>query len=91
MIVTESEKLGVMFSMQHNDSAVDLRDADDSAWTSMVNGPGSATEDERDDDEVITIHDSIHGHVPIHPLLKAIIDTPEFDRFNCWVGFGFIR
>ena len=72
-----------MFSMQHNDSAVDLRD-DDSAWTSMVNGSGSGTEDERDDDEVITIHDSIHGHVPIHPLLKAIIDTPEFDR--CFVG-----
>ena len=70
-----------MFSMQHNDSAVDLRDTEDSAWTSMMHGSGSGTED-TDEDEVITIHDSIHGHVTIHPLLKAIIDTPEFDRFN---------
>ena len=66
-----------MFSMQHNDSAVDLRDTEDSAWATMVHGSGT---EETDEDEVITIHDSIHGHVTIHPLLKAIIDTPEFDR-----------
>ena len=68
-----------MLSMQHNDSAVDLRDTEESAWSSMVHGSG--TED-TDEDETITIHDSIHGHVTIHPLLKAIIDTPEFDRYN---------
>ena len=73
-----------MLSTLHNDSAVDLRgDAEDSAWTSMVSGSG--TED-TDEDELITIHDSIHGHVTIHPLLKAIIDTPEFDR--CFFAFS---
>jgi len=66
--------------MQHNDSAVDLRgDAEDGAWTSMVSGSGA---EDTDEDEFITIHDSIHGHVPVHPLLKAIIDTPEFDRLR---------
>ena len=70
---------------QHNDSAVDLRgDAEDGAWTSMVSGSGA---EDTDEDEFITIHDSIHGHVPVHPLLKAIIDTPEFDRylFSCLI------
>jgi len=69
-----------MLNMQHNDSAVDLRgDAEDGAWTSMVSGSGA---EDTDEDEFITIHDSIHGHVPVHPLLKAIIDTPEFDRLR---------
>ena len=69
-----------MLSTQHNDSAVDLRgDGEDGAWNTMVHGSGSGVAD-MDEDEFITIHDSIHGHITIHPLLKAIIDTPEFDR-----------
>jgi len=71
-----------MLSTQHNDSAVVLRgDGEDGAWNTMVHGSGSGVAD-MDEDEFITIHDSIHGHITIHPLLKAIIDTPEFDRLR---------
>ena len=57
-----------MFSLQHDDSAVDMRADED--------GSG----DNEEEDETITIHDSIHGHISIHPLVRRIIDTPEFDR-----------
>ena len=66
-----------MLSTLHNDSAVDLRgDAEDGAWTSMVSGSGA---EDTDEDELV-IKDTIHGPVNMHPLLKTIIDTPEFER-----------
>ena len=29
-----------------------------------------------------SIHDSIHGTIMLHPLLVAIIDTPQFQRLR---------
>ena len=77
-----------MLSTLHNDSAVDLRgDTEDGAWTSMVSGSGA---EDTDEDELV-IKDTIHGPVNMHPLLKTIIDTPEFERcFSAcsWMLFG---
>ena len=38
--------------------------------------------EEKEDDEIITIRDSLHGDINIHPLVRDIIDTVEFDRLR---------
>ena len=35
---------------------------------------------EEEDDKATNINDNIHGHIQVPPVLRAIIDTPQFDR-----------
>ena len=32
------------------------------------------------DDKATSINDNIHGFIQVPPVLRAIIDTPQFDR-----------
>ena len=35
---------------------------------------------EEEDDKATSINDNIHGFIQVPPVLRAIIDTPQFDR-----------
>ena len=35
---------------------------------------------EEEDDKATSINDNIHGHIQVPTVLRAIIDTPQFDR-----------
>lgn len=37
---------------------------------------------EEEDDKATSINDNIHGHIQVPPVLRAIIDTPQFDRLR---------
>ena len=33
-----------------------------------------------EEEDMTNINDNIHGHIQVPPVLRAIIDTPQFDR-----------
>ena len=69
-------------------------DADMSALNISIDSTGSPTpksprspnmrkflrKAEEDDDKATNINDNIHGHIQVPTVLRAIIDTPQFDR-----------
>ena len=35
-----------------------------------------------EEEDMTNINDNIHGHIQVPPVLRAIIDTPQFDRLR---------